>query len=354
MGLYGGLKAQDIKERKGLKKSQNILGHLRYEELAANLFRATQTEAKLRREHIQGKEKANQTHFEVGKEVRDTISRLGGTMPLKRYNMNARKSSSGSWLARLFLGTDADGKKHYKSFTAPTKREAERLALNYVEEHAKPENITFGDALAQYIESKSNILSPSTLRGYRQMMVYLSEIDQNTVIRFVNDFAGKHSPKTVRNAYSLLCAVIRSQIPNASFDVAMPQKKVLQYYIPEDKELKKLLAYTKASDYDLYIAILLASVGTLRRSEVCGLYADDIKDNTVHVHQVMVKDQHFEWVMKPVPKNSSSDRYVEYPKHVIAAIPKSGKICNLNPDQITHHFGDVINKLQLPHLYMTI
>ena len=160
---------------------------------------------------------------------------------------------------------------------------------------------------------------------------------------------GKTSPKTVRNAYSLLCAVIRSQIPDASFDVAMPQKKVLQYYIPQDKELKKLLAYTKASDYDLYIAILLASVGTLRRSEVCGLYADDIKDNTVHVHQVMVKDQNFEWVMKPVPKNSSSDRYVEYPKHVITALPKSGKICNLNPDQITHHFGDVINKLELPH-----
>ena len=52
-----------------------------YEELAANLFRATQTEAKLKRENIQGKSKANQTHYNVGKEVRDTIKRLGGTMP---------------------------------------------------------------------------------------------------------------------------------------------------------------------------------------------------------------------------------------------------------------------------------
>lgn len=81
MGLYGGLKAQDIKERKGLKKSQNILDHMGYEELAANLFRATQTEAKLRRENIQGKAQANQTHFDVGHEVRQTIERLGGTMP---------------------------------------------------------------------------------------------------------------------------------------------------------------------------------------------------------------------------------------------------------------------------------
>lgn len=81
MGLYGGLKAKDIHERKGLKKNQNILDHMGYEELAANLFRATQTEAKLKRENIQGKANANQTHYDVGKEVRDTIKRLGGTMP---------------------------------------------------------------------------------------------------------------------------------------------------------------------------------------------------------------------------------------------------------------------------------
>ncbi|MBO7126774.1 DNA damage-inducible protein D [bacterium] len=81
MGLYGGLKAQDIRERKGLSKNQNILDYMGSTELAANLFRATQTEEKLRREHIQVKEEANKTHFEVGKKVRQTISELGGTMP---------------------------------------------------------------------------------------------------------------------------------------------------------------------------------------------------------------------------------------------------------------------------------
>lgn len=80
-GLYGGMTAKDIKANKHLGKNDDILDYMGHEELAANLFRATQTEAKLRREHIQGKEKANQAHYEVGKEVRDTISRLGGTMP---------------------------------------------------------------------------------------------------------------------------------------------------------------------------------------------------------------------------------------------------------------------------------
>lgn len=80
-GLYGGMTAKDIKANKYLGKNDDILDYMGHEELAANLFRTTQTEAKLRCEHIQGKEKTNQNHYEVGKEVRDTISRLGGTMP---------------------------------------------------------------------------------------------------------------------------------------------------------------------------------------------------------------------------------------------------------------------------------
>jgi DNA-damage-inducible protein D len=80
-GLYGGLGAKDIHEHKNLKKSQKILDHMGSTELAANLFRATQTEEKLRRDGVHGKQQANQTHFEVGGKVRDTIRELGGTMP---------------------------------------------------------------------------------------------------------------------------------------------------------------------------------------------------------------------------------------------------------------------------------
>lgn len=81
MGLYGGLGAKEIHTRKGLKKSQQILDHMGSTELAANLFRATQTEDKLKRDKIKGKTNANKTHFEVGKKVRQTIKDLGGTMP---------------------------------------------------------------------------------------------------------------------------------------------------------------------------------------------------------------------------------------------------------------------------------
>ncbi len=81
MGLYGGLRAKDIHARKGLKRNQHILDYMGWEELGANIFRATQTEAKLRREGIRGKSEANRTHYDVGRKVRQTIQELGGTMP---------------------------------------------------------------------------------------------------------------------------------------------------------------------------------------------------------------------------------------------------------------------------------
>jgi len=80
-GLYGGLSAQDIRDRKRLGKRQDILDHMGSTELAANLFRATQTEEKLKRDRISGKEAACRTHKEVGAKVRQTIRDLGGTMP---------------------------------------------------------------------------------------------------------------------------------------------------------------------------------------------------------------------------------------------------------------------------------
>lgn len=104
MGLYGGLKMDDIHRRKGLKKSQKILDHMGSGELAANLFRATQAEEKLRRDNVQGRINANRTHHAVGAKVRQTIHELGGTMPedlpaaesIKKIETNQRKQIGGA------------------------------------------------------------------------------------------------------------------------------------------------------------------------------------------------------------------------------------------------------------------
>lgn len=81
MGLYGGMKSKDIHTKKRLKSTEKILDHMGSEELAANLFRATQAEAKIKREHIYGQQQASKAHYEVGKKIRSTIHEIGGTMP---------------------------------------------------------------------------------------------------------------------------------------------------------------------------------------------------------------------------------------------------------------------------------
>jgi hypothetical protein len=108
-GLYGGLGQRDIHQRKGLKKSQKILDFMGSTELAANLFRATQTDEKIRRESVSGKAEANETHHDVGRKVRMTIKELGGTMPenlptpersIKEILINSVRQMS-RWIFRL-------------------------------------------------------------------------------------------------------------------------------------------------------------------------------------------------------------------------------------------------------------
>ena len=105
--MYDGLGMKDIHKKKELKKSQKILDHMGSEELAANLFRATQAEAKLKREGIYGKQKANKAHFEVGQTVRGTIKDLGGTMPENLPSADGIKTAA----KRLKEGDDKRLKK---------------------------------------------------------------------------------------------------------------------------------------------------------------------------------------------------------------------------------------------------
>lgn len=108
-GLYGGLDAKGIHQKKGLSKSQQILDHMGSTELAANLFRATQTEDKLRRENIQGKAKANETHYEVGAKVRQTIEELGGMMPEDLPMVDSVKKIEKQQAKKLSQKKDNDG-----------------------------------------------------------------------------------------------------------------------------------------------------------------------------------------------------------------------------------------------------
>lgn len=262
----------------------------------------------------------------------------------------AKKLPSGNYRCRIYLGKDENGRKLTKSFTAPTKKEAELLASQYQIENKifSEDNLLLKDAMMRYNEAKEEVLSPSTLRGYKQYSenklkdkwnVPLQKIDSELFQSWISEWSKTLSPKTVRNIYGYLIIVLRFFDYGDNIKVTLPQKVPVEYHIVTDDEIRELLNLTEGSE--LNIAISLAAFIPARRSEICALTNDDIdrKRNTVRINKAMVKNHEGNWIIKPVPKTYGSNRTVEIPKAIIDKIPdKPGKIINANPQQIENRF----------------
>ncbi len=271
----------------------------------------------------------------------------------------AKKLPSGSWRALAYDYTDAQGKRHYESFTAGTKKEAEFLAAEFAaKKKVRGENseMLFKDALDKYCELKSNVLSPSTIRGYKGMActsynsilnVPLKAFTTDRVQAWVNEYSTGHSPKSVRNAHGLLSAVLDTFAPEIRFKSTLPQQIKKDLYVPSDDDIKALLSYFADNDKDMEIAVYLAAFGTLRRSEVCALTADDVHGNSISVNKAMVKAP-TGWAIKTT-KTVSSTRTVEMPQFVIDKLPTTGRLVNLMPDKVTTHFEGALKKLDIAH-----
>lgn len=146
----------------------------------------------------------------------------------------AKKLPSGSWRVQLYVGKDPGGKKQYKSFTAPTRREAELAAAEYAMDMPAPgsgSELTLGDAMDKYIALKSNVLSPSTIRGYkairkthlqRLMPIKLGRITKDIAQAEFNLLAASASPKTVRNVNGLFVATFKMFMPGRQMQITMP------------------------------------------------------------------------------------------------------------------------------------
>ena len=270
----------------------------------------------------------------------------------------AKKLPSGQWRTLVYDYTDSNGKRHYESFTADSKKESEYLAAEFaLNKKSKAKNdMTFKEARNKYIESKSNVLSPSTIYGYRKMGINykllddikLSKVNQEHIQMWVNDFALTRSPKTVRNAYGLASAILKTYKPNLELNITLPQKIAPTYYVPSDADIKAIINYLSKNDIEMLKAVYLAAFGTLRRSEICGLDASDISGNIIHVHRALVKNENMQLEIKTT-KTMSSSRYIEIPKFAIDIFPKEGRVVSLTPDAISHRFRRMLLKLGISH-----
>ena len=274
---------------------------------------------------------------------------------------NAKKLASGSWRVQVFSHYEiVDGvkKPRYRSFTAPTKAEAELQASSFANDKKRYSraNLTVSEAVTKYIQAKESVLSPATIRTYEQISkthlttigpVMIDTISSADLQTWISTLSVKLSAKTVKNVYTLVTSAI-SLYTDKAFRVTLPTRQPRQYNIPTDADVAQLI---KEARPDLKLAIVLGSCG-LRRGEVCALkYADILRDfSAIYIHADMVLDKHKKWIYKDMPKTSDSVRSVELPPQVIQMLgdgEPDAYVVPSTPAAISDAFARLRNRLGL-------
>lgn len=270
--------------------------------------------------------------------------------------MNAKRLKSGNFRAKAYDYTDEEGKKHYRSFTAPTKREAERMAHEFLHnrDRSRQSDLTVAEAIEGYITAKQNILSPSTIKGYRAVqrnqfsrinsrpIKYLTTPELQT---FVSHLTENNTSKTVHNVYGLLSASLSFYMPDVIFRVTLPRIVKKRQSAPSDDDVRALF---NAAGEKLKKCIALAAFGSLRRGEICAVKFRDIESNIIYIHADMVQAPDKSWVYKDSPKTSESVRYVKVPQKVIEMLGTGDPddyVIDLYPNNISDSFLRLKKKL---------
>lgn len=269
----------------------------------------------------------------------------------------AKKLPSGSW--RVRASVTIDGRIITKSFTHPDQKRAELMAYEWQvnqTDNISADRLTLSKAYERYINSKENVLSPSTIRNYKKlhqnhlqdiMNIKVDVLTMEQIQRSINIYAANHSPKSVRNCYGLLSAVLKMFRPSFQLNITLPQKEKKQMHIPTDEDIKKLVAVSKNTN--CYIPVLLAAFGGMREGEICALTSDDVNGSFVTINKSMVCDSDGKWQIKP-PKTFSSNRSVELPQFVINEIRGiKGKIVAYNPHSLSMCFNKLLKRYNIPH-----
>lgn len=267
----------------------------------------------------------------------------------------AKKLPSGNW--RVQAQVTIDGRVIRKSFVDTDRRRAELAAVTWQtgQQRESLDDITLARAYERFLEAKGNVLSPATVRGYQNLMnnslqdimyMRVSKLSNELIQRAINIYAASHSPKSVKNCYGLLTAVLSMFAPDMKLHIKLPQKKVTEMYIPTDEDIQALLSCAKGTNY--YVPILLGAFGGMREGEICALTSDDIKGNFATINKSMVYGPDKKWSIKP-PKNFSSNRSVELPDFVINALTGiDGKIVVYNPHSLSTGFRKILINNNLP------
>lgn len=282
---------------------------------------------------------------------------------------SAKKLPSGAW--RTQTCKTVHGKVVRKSFTVHpdqtggdsrrAKDQSELLARNWrlSKESAVVHGLTVKYAVEQYLEDRSKVLSPSTVRGYKLILesfepiwdIYISDIETALIQRIINDWSIEVKTKTIRNRIALLLSVLDYNGIDKKFKVRYPQNNSTKVTSPDIEDVQIFL---RNANGIMVPIIHLAALGSLRRGEIAGLREMDISRDmcTVTVNGDMVLTPDHKWIYKPFPKTQGSIRTIQLPKFVIDGIPVKDDpkefIFNITPAAMSDRFSRLADKLGLP------
>ena len=238
----------------------------------------------------------------------------------------------------------------------PTQREAQRLIDEKIEQNAyNPKSgMTMRNACNSYIALKSNILSPSTIKAYKSVMNSISpgimdkKIDDITpldVQKEINDYSANHTPKTTRNVHGFISAVLGTYKPSMNLNTTLPQKTKFDAYTPSEDEIKRILNEVSGTEYE--IAYRLGCYG-MRRSEICALDMSDLNGNMLSITKAKVKNSDNEWVIKPIPKTTASQREIYIDDNLAKMFREKGYVFKYSPDRLVKHLHSLCKRLNIP------
>ena len=249
-----------------------------------------------------------------------------------------KKLPSGSWRVRVW---DKNLQKQI-SITCPTKKDCEIAAAAYISDKRKPpEKLTLGQACDRYIEMKKNVLSPSTIAGYDTIRRcnlgalenrLVGEITSQLAQKHINEISRNLSPKSVRNIWGFISAVLSDNVPHETYKVTLPQK---QKRIVEFPEVDEILRRFRGTDVE--IPVLCALWLGMRLSEIRGAKKSDIVDGVLTIRRTLLT-VNGEYIERDKTKTYHSTRRIRVPKYLLQLIGES------KGEYLTHLTGAAIYK----------
>ena len=269
---------------------------------------------------------------------------------------------SGKWGCQIMY----NGKRIYVDGDTPEEANAKAIAARngLAEEYAAREeerkgNLSLKDAITLYIERRENVLSPSTVNGYKEvqrnrfpelMKLRVCDIDKKDIQRAINEDAKKVSAKTIKNALGLVISTLSEYKDIDTKRLRLPQEKRKEHAFLDEKGMVELFDAIRGSSVE--IPILMAVWLGMRRSEIMGLCWDcvDFEKKQVHIRRTYIRDKEKGYVLTDNTKTVASRRSLDCPDYILAKLedytPKhrKGRVITMHPNTIYKLMRDICER----------